>query len=253
MKLKRPLYGPDHPSGPTRGKDVVAVKRGLWRHPAIEFARPAAGFDDVYNRKTARAISRLQRLVGIDDTGNMGQPTFDEVWPHIDSRGRGFYTDFMPAQPAIVIARCFPVATSFPVRNFGGVSAHKSRPLGNWQSDEAIDIGCPERSAILAIDDGKIVKISGHDPDQGPVGTLFGQSITIELDAGFEVFYTHQKMHPLTEVGERVVAGEMISWVADFGAVGRWPEHLHIAFSRGNPEDLWDEDRWPRVEPIDPD
>lgn len=252
MKLKRPLYGPDDPRGPVRGRDVVAIKRGLWKVETDFFPRPAAGFDDVYNRKTTQAVRTFQRLEGIPATGDFGQRTLDALWPLMDDFARRMYQRFNPPSQ-VVIARCFPIAAAFPVRNFGGVAAHKSRPLGNWQSDEAIDIGCPERSQILAIDDGRVVKISGHDPDQGPVGTIFGQSVTIELDSGLQVFYAHEKMHPQTEVGERVVAGEMLSWVADFGPVGRWPEHLHIAWSRGNPEELWDEEKWPRVAPGDPD
>lgn len=254
MNLKRPLYGPDDPRGPSRGRDVFAVKRALWRDPKIKFERPDAGFDDVFNRKTARAVAAVQKREGISPaSGHVGQKTLDALEPFMDARARDFYARFTTPPPRPSIARCFPVAASFPVRNFGGVAAHMSRPLGNWQSDNAIDIGCPERSAVLAIDDGKIVKLSGHDPDHGPVGTIFGQALTLELDSGLLVFYTHQKMHPMTELDERVVAGEMVSWVADFGGVGRWPEHLHMAWSRGNPEDVWDEDRWPRVAPIEAD
>lgn len=252
MKLKRPLYGPDDPRGPSRGRDVVAIKRGLWKVEDRFFPRPPAGFDDVYNRKTAFAVKTFQRIADIDPTGHFGQATLDALEPYMDAYARRMYERFkVPVKP--VVARCFPIAAAFPVRNYGGVAAHKSRPLGNWQSDEAIDIGCPERSQVLAIDDGHVTKISGYDPDGGPVGTIFGQSMTIRLDSGREVFYTHQKMHPQTELGERVVAGEMLSWVADYGPVGRWPEHLHIAWSAGNPEELWDQERWPRVAPGDPD
>jgi hypothetical protein len=49
---------------------------------------------------------------------------------------------------------------------------------------------------------------------------------------------------------ERVRAGEMLGWVSDFGRPGRWPEHLHAAFERGNPEIMWG---WKRVNPLDPD
>lgn len=252
MKLKRPLYGPDDPRGPSRGRDVVAIKRGLWKVEERFFPRPAAGFDDVYNRKTAFAVKTFQRIESIDPTGHFGQRTLDALEPYMDAYALSMYRRFVvPTKPVVV--RCFPIAARWPVRNFGGVAAHKSRPLGNWQSDEAIDIGCPERSQVLAIDDGRVTKISGYDPDGGPVGTIFGQSMTIQLDSGLEVFYTHQKMHPQTEVDERVVAGEMLSWVADYGPVGRWPEHLHIAWSTGNPEDMWDQERWPRVAPGDPD
>lgn len=252
MKLKRPMYGPDDPRGPTRGRDVVAVKRALWKVETSFFPRPAAGFDEVFNRKAVNAVRMFQRIEDLDPTGHLGQRTLDALEPYMDEFAKRLYSRFVvPVKPEIV--RCFPIAARFAVRNFGGVDAHMSRPLGNWQSDNAVDIGCPERSQVLAITDGKVVKISGHDPDQGPVGTVFGQHITIECANGLQVFYTHQKMHPQTEVGERVVAGEMLSFVADFGGVGRWPEHLHIAWSHGDPDELWDERRWPRVRAGDPD
>ena len=95
MKTKRPVHGPDHPKGPTRGADVLVWKNGLWRHPAVDFPRPKGGFDNVWNRKAVTATKRLQRLQGIPDTGDVGQKTADELWPHVDLRRRADYKDFV--------------------------------------------------------------------------------------------------------------------------------------------------------------
>lgn len=254
MKIRRQLYGPDHDNGPSRGQDVVAIKRGLWNEDPHRMPRPPGGFDDVFNRKAANALKAFQIERGIKPaTGNLGQRTLDELWPEMDAYARDLYV----TKPKPVIARCFPIPAGIPVRDYGGVAAHKRRPLGNWQSDNAIDIGTPTKAtkikgaAILAPLPGHITKISGHDPTYGPHGTIFGQNVTIRFNAGFSGFFTHSKLQPWTELGEQVVAGEMLAWVSDFGVPGRWPEHLHIAFEEGhNPEQMWD---WPRVNPIPPD
>jgi hypothetical protein len=104
VKLKRPLYGPDEPKGPSRGSDVVAIKRALSKVETDFFPRPAAGFDEVYNRKTAAAVKVFQRLNKIEATGDVGQPTLDALVPFMDSRARSFYTKFElpPAEPKLV-------------------------------------------------------------------------------------------------------------------------------------------------------
>src|SRR3990172_8293087 len=60
MTLKRPLYGPSDPRGPSRGRDVLIVKRSLHRVEENFFPRPDAGFTEVYNEKTAAAVEVFQ-------------------------------------------------------------------------------------------------------------------------------------------------------------------------------------------------
>jgi len=85
MKIKRCLYGPGHPAGPTRGKDVEIVKSVLNRYESGNFfPKPPAGYDDVYNAKTAEAIRIIQEGEAIwPHTGNTGQRTFDFLWENL--------------------------------------------------------------------------------------------------------------------------------------------------------------------------
>ena len=54
LKLARPLYGPSHPKGPSRGPDVVAVKRAT-----------ARAFPDIYYWATSiRSITRAWNELG---------------------------------------------------------------------------------------------------------------------------------------------------------------------------------------------
>lgn len=96
MKLKRPLYGPDDPRGPSRGRDVVAIKRGLSKVETNFFPRPPTGFDDVANRKFFNAVDTL-RLIDSRPPGlRFRQDDLDAVWPYMDAYARLMYRLYIP-------------------------------------------------------------------------------------------------------------------------------------------------------------
>ena len=107
MKLKRPLYGPDDPRGPSHGRDVKDfVKRTLYRLPAQLplgenfFLKPKGGFDDVYNGKTAEAVAVVQSFNEIyPASGNMGQGTFDALWQYADGYSKWVYRIWSAPKP----------------------------------------------------------------------------------------------------------------------------------------------------------
>lgn len=247
LKFERPLYGPDDSRGPSRGIDVIGVKRGLWnwskKHdPEDLFRPPEGGFDQVWNRRTVDCCKRFQRWAKVSPpTGNYGLATHRRLTPFFDAVGRRLYESYEKPKPVV---RCFVIEKGIRAIDYGGVEAHMARPLGNWQSDNAIDVGARPGSRILCPKSGYVYKISGYDPDQGPHGTIFGQSITIHCPDGDQFFLTHAKLEPNVDVGERVRAAEAVGWIAD------WPgstyDHVHLGRVWGrNPEELWD---WPRVE-----
>ena len=99
-KLRRPLYGPDDPRGPSRGADVVIVKRALAKVATEFFLKPSGGYDDVYNTKTEQAVRAFQRIEDISPaTGNFGQATLDDLWPFVDAYGRWKYRTFTIPKP----------------------------------------------------------------------------------------------------------------------------------------------------------
>lgn len=110
-KLKRPMYSPSHPNGPTVGNDILVLKNGLWRMPdeIVVFEQPAAGFDKRMNAKTSAAVKKVQRANRITVTGNVGQPTWDEIWPYVDKSRKIAYSRFVvPVEdkdPALVEPR----------------------------------------------------------------------------------------------------------------------------------------------------
>lgn len=118
----------------------------------------------------------------------------------------------------------------------GGVSDHKKRPLGNWQSDNAVDIMAPAGSTFVAPVSGRVTNISGRDPRQGTygkTGTLFGRSVTIQAPDGREWFVTHLD-NPTVRVGQFVTAGTPVSRIGDWGD----RSHAHVATSQGDPRQL---------------
>lgn len=99
MKLRRPLYGPQDPRGPSHGRDVLIVKRSLARVEESFFPRPAAGFTDVYNAKTSDAVAIFQRINDIPASGNFGQATLDALEPYMTAVDRWRYRTFRAPDP----------------------------------------------------------------------------------------------------------------------------------------------------------
>lgn len=116
--------------------------------------------------------------------------------------------------------------------SLGGVAAHGSRAWGNWQSDNAVDIGVPQGTRVYAVDDGMITKLGGQWDGTGrsnPNG--FNVTLTTRDNAWF---YTHMKYRTDLHVGQKVKAGDF------FGSSGaaNGVNHLHIASEHGDPEQL---------------
>jgi hypothetical protein len=101
VNLKRPLFGPHDPRGPSRGRDVRDfVKRSLNRVETNFFPKPAAGWDDVYNMRVVRAVKILQAANDIETTGNMGAETFDLLWrEYADAYAKWVYRAWTAPKP----------------------------------------------------------------------------------------------------------------------------------------------------------
>jgi murein DD-endopeptidase MepM/ murein hydrolase activator NlpD len=124
----------------------------------------------------------------------------------------------------------------FPTRPSGPIiqsrADHHARPLGNWQSDNAVDVGVPSGTEVLAVADGEILRTGGSAPRRGS-SVIGGYSVTLRTDSN-RFFYTH-----LIEV--RVRAGQRVSAGHVLGASGfaNDVDHLHLGVERGDPDALW--------------
>ena len=251
LPLYRVLVGPDGKGGPSIGKDVLGVKRMLARWDPGLFSGTLATLDDVFNRRTQNAVESAQRYWGLPVTRRWDAATHKRSLRALREKGERLPIQsawdalaislYKAAKPKVPPARCFIFPASVPDKYLGGVKAHNSRPLGNWQSDNAIDVHAPAGSIVVSPKPGYISKGGGHDPHGGPVGTIFGEHTTIEFDDGTAGFITH--LDRIVTIGERVVAGEII------GKVGDWPhsfimDHAHFGARGFNPEAML---QWPRV------
>ena len=98
--------------------------------------------------------------------------------------------------------------------------------IGNWQSDNAVDISIPVGTQMIAIDDGVVTKVSRHAQD----GSRFaGDAITIKGERGNAYFYKHGVAS--VSVGQTVRRGQVIG---TSGSANGSP-HLHLGFMKGNP------------------
>jgi murein DD-endopeptidase MepM/ murein hydrolase activator NlpD len=116
--------------------------------------------------------------------------------------------------------------------DLGGVAAHKARPFGNWQSDNAVDIGCPIGTEVFAVDDGVIVRLGGAYDGTGQSNPN-GFNVTLKTSTN-QWFYTHLSQRRALQIGQRVDRG------MSFGRTGaaNGVAHLHIGSEKGDPEAL---------------
>jgi murein DD-endopeptidase MepM/ murein hydrolase activator NlpD len=102
----------------------------------------------------------------------------------------------------------------------GGPSAHHSRALGNWQSDDAYDLMGKAGQPIYAGIGGVVTKISGQ-PGGSP--GFAGYGITVRTPQG-DLFYKHLGTARV-KVGQKIKPGMLIGTLDAKTAGG---PHLHL-------------------------
>jgi murein DD-endopeptidase MepM/ murein hydrolase activator NlpD len=122
----------------------------------------------------------------------------------------------------------YPLADKGPVIGtpYGGTHS-----LGNWESDNAIDISVPVGTAVYAVADGTVSPSLGYG-DTGKGGRFAGARL--HLVTGDNVwFYTHLSKVTVDR-GQTVKRGQKIG---ESGAANGSP-HLHISSQKGDPRAL---------------
>lgn len=147
--------------------------------------------------------------------------------------GKGGRTDTNSPTSSLAGATAPGYPLPVPGTDLGGVAAHKARPFGNWQSDNAVDIGVPMGTTVLAVADGTITKLGGHWDGTGQSNPN-GYNITLKT-ADNTWFYTHLRARDSSlRVGSQVSKGQALG---ESGAANN-VAHLHIASQNGDPEQL---------------
>ncbi len=124
----------------------------------------------------------------------------------------------------------YPLAVRGTFLGGPGVGTHSFTVApNNWQSDNAVDLGVPIGTTMIAVDSGRVVKVTPHAQD----GSRFaGDAITIVGDHGNTFFYKHGVSS--VKVGERVHKGQKIGTSGSASGSA----HLHFGVKHGNPLDL---------------
>lgn len=98
--------------------------------------------------------------------------------------------------------------------------------LGDWQSDNAVDIAVPVGTPMVALQDGTIVKVRRHP--QG-ASRFAGDQITIQGANGNEYFYAHGVAR--VKPGQRIRKGQVLGTTGSANGVA----HLHFGQRQGDP------------------
>lgn len=115
----------------------------------------------------------------------------------------------------------------------GGIAAHMSRPLGNWQSDRAVDIRAKAGTPVYASRAGVI---RGGFGDSGTTGTVYGKRLNLYSPHN-AFFYQHLGRYgPGIRPGAHVRKGQVLGYVGYFP--GKPAPHLHFGVERGNPRGI---------------
>jgi murein DD-endopeptidase MepM/ murein hydrolase activator NlpD len=130
-----------------------------------------------------------------------------------------------------------------PVRGVEPADLHDtfSESRGSTHAHEAIDIMAPRRTPVVAVQDGRIVKLF----------TSKAGGLTIyQFDPSETFCYYYAHLDAYAEgihEGERVERGQVIGYVGSTGNAPADAPHLHFAIFRLTPEHEW----W-KGEPINP-
>lgn len=227
MKLKRPLYGPEDPRGPSQGRDVKDfVKRSLNRVETDFFPKPPGGYDDIYNMKVVEAMKILQGANGIQKTGNMGVETFDLLWnQYADAYAKYAYRVWTAPKPKPI-----PPPLIVPVQ--GVNSLHPSllplfslgrnmglSDLGTYNPGSTLPSGSPSDHAVfpaLAFDLG-VSPSTGWSND---VGRTFFYTAMGKVEVEYVILGNRIWSRPRAAEGIRAYTG------------GGHDNHVHVSGNR---------------------
>lgn len=111
-----------------------------------------------------------------------------------------------------------------------GTPYEGTHTLGNWQSDNAIDIKVPVGTPVYAVANGVIGPQIGPQANKDP--RFAGDRLTLVFGSN-AAFYGHLSSLAV-KAGEHVVAGQLLGYSGEGNGVA----HLHFAVEKGTPGDV---------------
>lgn len=111
-----------------------------------------------------------------------------------------------------------------------GLPYQGTHTLGNWESDNAVDIAVPVGTPVVALADGTIGSQIGKLASGG--SRFAGERLHLKT-AGNEFYYAHLSKL-LVKAGQRVKAGQILGYSGEANGVA----HLHLGERSGSPVGL---------------
>lgn len=158
-------------------------------------------------------------LLGLVQQGG-GQGVPSPV-PSVSAPGKG-----APKAPVVPGTRGRVV--NLPTPKIIGTPYHGTHTLGNWESDNAIDIAMPTGTPLYAPSDGVIGSQIGS---LGSGSSRFAGLRVHLKTGGNELYYAHLSRLAV-KAGQRVKAGQLIGYSGSANGV----QHLHLGTRSGNPQ-----------------
>lgn len=211
------------------GLDVAAHKRAVYRYLEVEGGLAGWLRARELTRRTfgpyfATHVRRARAALGLPAGALVDRPLYAALRREhaYDALADHLLEEYLAAHPIVTLVYPHELGARSGVCQ----GLHPTAGLlGNW----AIDFCAPGGTRVLAVEAGKVVKLSGHDPrlgDVDPGSGIYGWSIHYESPKGYRWFSTHYGTR-IVELGEALVAGAVL------GTVGSWPNdpgrsHTHL-------------------------
>jgi len=129
-----------------------------------------------------------------------------------------------------VIKNKLDIKNKFKVDIENGPKNHKSRALGNWESDNAWDMFAPAGTVVNSFTKGFVRYIKDYGQNSGKI---YGTGVIISgIDGYPDIFYTHIKNVKLKS-GDKVDVGSYIGEISEWKGHDPSGEHVHVGLPFG--------------------
>lgn len=132
----------------------------------------------------------------------------------------------------------WPVSGGSPSKGIIGTPGQGTHsftaPPNNWQSDNAIDIGTPVGTPLVAVDDGTISSSLGFGTLTGDGSSRFAGIRFHLVDSHNNTWYYAHLKKVVVKPGQQVQRGQLVGYSGSANGVA----HLHLASKDGDPTKL---------------
>jgi murein DD-endopeptidase MepM/ murein hydrolase activator NlpD len=174
------------------------------------------------NKFFARALLRASSRGNYSDLINAAMHVRDMRAQQPDQKAEPTTTD---------AAEMSPGARPAPGKIIG-TPGQGTHTLGNWESDNAVDVSMPEGTPLYAVANGVIGPQFGS---LGEGGRFAGLRLHLK-SKGNEWYYAHlSKFAPGLKPGTRVKKGQLLGYSGSANGVA----HLHLGQRAGDPRDMY--------------